>query len=102
MTAMKAIIMIILGLVLVNSTWAQGKSKESELSNTEAFSSKSGTLLKKEFIKIGDIKKVEVQVLHITDLTSNESISAIRLRYDTGSGYSRVKISSLDADEMQD
>ncbi len=98
---MKAIVVAVLSLMLVNNTWAQSQQKNPELSSYQAFSSKSGTLLRKEFIEIGHLKSVEVQVLRVTDLVANESASAIRLRYDTGSGYSSVKITSLDADEIE-
>ena len=96
---MKYIIVTILLSLVVNVTAAQAH-RAAELSNTEAFLAKAGTLLQKETLTVGKIKKVEVQVLHLTDLISSESISAIRLIYDTGSSYSRFSIAVLDADEI--
>jgi hypothetical protein len=97
---MKYLFSTCLCLILINSIQAQSISKASELSNTEQFSSKEGALLKREIIKVGNLKKAEVQVLHMTDLISSESLSAIRLKYETSGSYSRTKIAVLDSDEI--
>lgn len=97
---MKRLIIVALSLVLVNNTWAQSEPKEYKLSSTEAFSSKVGSLIQKEFVEVGILKKTQVQVVHLTDLISEESISAIRLVYKTSGTYSRTKIALLDSDEI--
>lgn len=97
---MKYLITTLLCLASINYAIAQGKTKDSNLSNAEVFSSKAGTLIQKEFVNVGSIKKAEIQVIHYTDMISYESISSVQLEYETGGTYSDTKIASLDSDEI--
>ena len=80
---------------------AQAPAKEKTQSNAEAFSSKAGTLMQKEFIEIGTIKKAKVQVLYYTDLISNTKTNALKFEYEVVSSYSTdTKAAILDVDEI--
>jgi len=95
----------ILTLALIVSGFAtfaqQPKAKEQETSNAEKFSERSGSLIQREFIDIGDIKKCELKVIHYTDLVSNQKTSALKFEYEYKSSYSSdTKAAVLDADEI--
>lgn len=95
----KIIPLILLTLMTLISLNAQ-TTKGEELSKAEVFSSKSGTLIEKEFLEVGTIKKAEIKVIKYKDLISGENVSSIRIEYETGGNYSATKIASLDADEI--
>lgn len=98
---MKNLLLVLLSFLAFNLSYGQTDSKEKELSNAEKFSSKSGTLIEKEFLDVGTLKKAEIKVIHYTDLISNESVSALRFEYEVASSYSSdTKVASLDADEI--
>lgn len=98
---MKKLLVVLISIMTFTASYGQTNTKEKELSNAEKFSSKSGTLIEKEFVDVGTLKKVEIKVIHYTDLISNESVSALRFEYEvTGSYSSDTKIASLDADEI--
>lgn len=80
---------------------AQAPAKEKEQSNAEVFSSKAGTLMQKEFVEIGTLKKAKVQVLYYTDLISNMKKSALKFELEVASTYSTdTKVAVLDVDEI--
>lgn len=75
--------------------------KDTEESKAEKFSGKSGTLMQKEFLDMGNIKKCEIKVIHYTDLISIEKTSALQFEYEYTSGYSSdTKSAVLDIDEI--
>lgn len=79
---------------------AQLKEKD-ERSKIEAFSLKTGSLIKKEFRSIGMSKKVEVKALTITDILSNVTINGVKLETEISKSYGSVSKSAfLDADEI--
>jgi hypothetical protein len=81
--------------------YAQTTTKEKELSNAETFSAQSGTLIQKEVVEIGTLKKAKVQVIYYTDLISNTKKSALKFEIDVVSSYSTdTKIAVLDVDEI--
>lgn len=97
---MKTPILLLTLTLLATVTFGQD-TKEAELSNAEKFSSKAGTLIKKEFVEVGVINKAEIKVIHYNDMISNESVSSVRFEYDVASSYSTdTKIASLDSDEI--
>ena len=63
----------------------------------EQFSERSGRLIQKEFIDIGVVKTVDVQVLRLTDLIDGTTTSGVRLSYTASND---VKTAFLDADEV--
>ena len=98
---MKRILLLSLLTAFTIQLNAQSASKEKEQSNAEAFSAKAGTLMQKEFIEIGTVKKAKVQVLYYTDLISNIKKSALKFEYDVVSSYSTdTKVAILDVDEI--
>ena len=79
----------------------QPKVNEQETSNAEKFSERSGSLIRKEFIIIGDLKKCELKVIHFTDLVSNQKTRALKFEYEYKSSHSSdTKAAILDADEV--
>lgn len=84
------------------STYAQQpKTKVQETSNAEKFSERSGSLIQKEIIDIGDIKKCELKVIFYKDLISNQKTSALKFEYEFKSSYSSdTKAAILDTDEI--
>jgi hypothetical protein len=90
-----------LALFLTTIAMTFGQSKEQELSNADKFSAKAGTLIQKEFLDVGTIKRAKIIVIHCKDLISNETVSAVRFEYEVASSYSTdTKIASLDSDEI--
>jgi hypothetical protein len=96
------ILIAILCLFLLSHPQVFGQEAEvKKLSNAELFSAKSGILIEKQFIDIGKIKGVKVQVLTLKDLNDGISTAALRLEYDYKSTYSiDTKVASLDSDEI--
>jgi len=98
---MKKLLFVLISILMFSVSYGQTDTKEKELSNAEKFSLKAGTLIQKEFIDVGTINKLKVQVIHYTDLVSNETVSSVRFEYEVASSYSTdTKIASLDADEI--
>jgi hypothetical protein len=76
-------------------------SSEKNQSNAEIFSSRSGTLIQKEFEDIGTIKKCKIQVAKYQDLINGLKSNAVRFEYEYHSTYtSDTKIATLDPDEI--
>lgn len=86
-----------MGLVVISNSFAQVKDKS--ISKTDEFSAKSGTLIKKTFIDISNIKGesgrnyCKIQVLNLTDLITTAKLSAVKFENDKRSN-------SVDADEL--
>ena len=98
---MKRILLLSLLTAFTIQLNAQSASKEKEQSNAEVFSSKAGTLMQKEFVEIGTLKKAKVQVLYYTDLISNMKKSALKFELEVASSYSTdTKVAVLDVDEL--
>lgn len=105
---MKKIMMMTLCLLLsvqqfsFAQTASVANAKHDEpTSNVEKFSNRSGTLMKKDFIDIGSLKKCEIKVNYFTDLIGGQKQSAVRFEYEYKSSYtSDTKIALLDADEI--
>ncbi len=96
-------VLILLLCISTFSIFAQGddKSKVKELSNAETFTSRSGSLIQKEFAPVGDVKKCKVELMKITDLNTKEILKAVRFEYDYRSQYSTdTKTALLDGDEL--
>ena len=99
---MKKVILFLL-LALSYNAFSQTKEKEKEQSNAEIFSNKAGTLIHKEFFRIGKLKSTEITVVHYLDLNTNDKETALKLTYEYHSSYSSssdTKIAVLDKDEV--
>lgn len=94
--------MLLLFLVFeFGSSILYSQVKEQNQSNAEKFSSKSGVLIKKEFLVIGTFKGVKIEVVYYTDLMNNIKQSAARLEYEVNVKYGDdTKITTLDTDEI--
>ena len=80
---------------------AQTQTVAREQSNIEKFSAKSGTLIEKQFVDIGNIREVKVQLLTITDMIVGSKASGVRMEYVASSRYtSDTKVTFLDSDEV--
>lgn len=70
-------------------------------SQTEEFSSQTGSLFQKEFVDVGRVKGLKIQIQRTTDLLSKRSVNGIRFEYDYVTSYgSDTKISVIDKDEI--
>lgn len=94
---MKTLASILLMLCLYNGLAAQDDAEKPTLSKAEEFSRKSGTLIQKEFIKVGAVKTIKFQVLKIKDLIAGTKTTALRMEYPAGS-YNLI--TEIDTDEM--
>ena len=97
----KNIITLIAAFMLCFQMYAQTPAKEKEQSNAEKFSAKSGTLMQKEFIEIGDVKNCKIKVIHFTDLITGIKQSGLKFGMEVASTYSTdTKSALLDTDEI--
>lgn len=100
---MKKILLILLGLVLSFSCYAQDTDDDKSKSVALEFLSNSGSLMRKEFIELGKIKGVKCQVLIITNVVTNKKVGCLRLEtqyYSSASRSSDSYIGTLDYDEI--
>lgn len=100
---MKNLKFLICVILCINTPKLYGQSTASpkEVSNAEKFSEKSGSLIQKEFIDIGSIKKCKVQITRFIDLINNQNTNAVRFEYRSIGSYSNDdKIAILDSDEI--
>lgn len=78
--------------------------QERQRGNAESFSRKSGTLMSKQFLPIGEIKSLKIQVVHYKDLINENREQAIRFEYEYYDSYlnqTETKLGSLDKDELE-
>jgi len=94
----KSLIIISVAFSLI--TFAQDLKKDLETTKSEKFSQRSGTLLQKDFIDLGNVAGTEVKVLKIKDLNNNESNSSVRFEKQGSGSYSDTYISAIDKDEV--
>lgn len=77
------------------------KVGEKEQSKIEQFSSRSGSIIEKQFVRVGSNKGVDVEIYRVTDLVTKSTLSGVRLSYTAVSSYSSdEKTAALDADEV--
>lgn len=97
---MKTLTSIIIGLLLSCFAYSQAKI-EKQTTAAEQFSATAGTLIEKQFVDIGKVKGVSVQIMKIKDLNTGVSKTALRFEYDYKSSYtSDTKVATLDLDEI--
>ena len=96
---MKKIVLALLAILLSTITIAQDQKINSNKSNAEIFSSKSGTLIEKTFQDIGKYNKIKLQVEKFTDMISGTSIKALRIE-ELGGFNTAIRNASLDVDEV--
>jgi hypothetical protein len=99
---MKKIKFILLSLFITSCIQSFGQDKVETQSKTKKFSENSGSLISKEFIDVGEFKKVKIKVIRLSDLISLKSIVSIRLETDITTKYSTdTKVATLDSDELK-
>jgi len=93
--------LILWALVLVPALAFGQDTKQAEVSNADLFSAQAGALIEKQFLTIGTVKGIEVNVLKITNLMTNTTTTALRFQYEVKGQYtSDTKIAVLDSDEL--
>lgn len=101
---MRKIALILALVTMTRVSFAQqvtNKAKEQEVSNAEKFSERAGTLVQKEFVNVGVLKKCDIQVAKFTDLIGGQKSSAVRFEYEYKGSYSSdTKVALLDEDEI--
>lgn len=100
---MKRFNLLLVVVMLYSFASAQTKPAQSneEKSKLETITLKTGALLKKEFIDAGTAGRVTVNVLKITDFSTNTTTSGIKLEAAITKTYgSSTKSCFLDADEV--
>jgi hypothetical protein len=101
---MKRYLFCIVIIIISHKSYCQESKnvqESHEKSKVETFSLKTGSLIKKEFIEVGTIKKVEIKSLKITDMLAKTSISGIKLETDIYKSYGNTtKSCFLDSDEI--
>ncbi len=81
--------------------FSQEKKSEKQTTQAEQFSSQAGTLIEKQFIDVGKVKGITIQVMKLKDLNSGTTKTALRFEYEYKSSYtSDTKIATLDLDEI--
>lgn len=80
----------------------QAYAQDEKPGRLEEITEKSGVLLKKEFHLMGKVKNIQVEVLTVTDLTSNHAVKLVRLEGNFLGIGSRINTKSgvLDKDEL--
>jgi hypothetical protein len=89
--------------ISIAQTTSPKNDAEKQQSKAEIFSERSGTLVQKQFIDIGNLKGAKIQVALYIDLISNQKTAAVRFEKDHYSSYSKstdTKIALLDPDEL--
>lgn len=84
--------------IIASSIFVFGQEKV--VSKADQFSSKSGTLFQKEYINIGKIRTLEIQVLKVTDLISGAKVSGLLFQFNSYDNYNHQYIAKLDLDEI--
>jgi len=82
------------------TTFSQDLKKDLEITKSDKFSQRSGTLLQKDFIDLGSVGGTEVKILKIKDLNNNESNSSVRFEKQGYGTYSDTYINAIDKDEV--
>lgn len=93
-------VLVMLMLVMPAIFYAQDK-KEAPTSKADDFSAQAGTLIEQQFVNVGTVKDLKIQVMIVKDLMSEKTVKALRIEAVVKTSYgSDTKIASLDADEI--
>ena len=99
---MKKYLVLLVTLMLSMTSFAQDSKKEFKSeSNSVEFMSKNGTFICKDFFDLPSVKKIEFQVLIMTDLVENTKMGCLRLITHYKASYgTETYIGTLDYDEI--
>ena len=82
---MKKQLLILAVIFISTASWGQEVQKQEKLlSKAEQFSARSGTLIQKEYLKIGKVQhlpSLSIEVVYYKDLNTNEKINALVINY---------------------
>lgn len=79
----------------------QPAPKEQLLCLAEQFGAQVGTLVERQLVEVGSVKRIEVKVLMLKDLIGGTIKKALQFEYEYASSYSQeTKIANLDPDEL--
>jgi hypothetical protein len=73
---------------------------QQSVSKADALENKPNTVVQKEYLKITTFKNVAIVVEYITDLTSNQKLSALDLEFSTSGENAETVSTMLDPDEV--
>jgi hypothetical protein len=94
----KMLILLLMGV----TTICQSQDKVSTISKGEEFSAQAGKLIEKQFLSIGKLKGLRIDVVKFKDLVSGATASTLRFEYDVKKTYTTdTKRASIDADEIE-
>lgn len=96
---MKQILIIIILIFLSERVLSQEKTQNAR-SQAEIFWTTPGRLIEKQFLIIGEVKGMSVQVLKMKDLNSGITMSALRFDRTSITG-TPTRIAILDSDEIE-
>jgi hypothetical protein len=98
---MKTKIITVTMTILMSITMIAQQKQEAPQSKAETFSQKSGTLIQKEFERMGFIAKCQFSVVTYTDLITQEKAKAVKIEHEHVGKYNTdTKIAVLDSDEL--
>ena len=99
---MKKYLILLITLMLSITSFAQGNAKDFKSeSNSLQFMSQNGSFIYKEFFDLPSVKKIEFQILIMTDLVDQEKMGCLRLKTQYKSNYGTTTyIGTLDYDEI--
>lgn len=98
---MKALIITLL-LAIPGTMWSQDKNQEKaeQLSEAEKVSGRAGSLVEVQFIDIGKVKGVEIELMTVKNLSDKTEVRAVKVSYTEPKQYATQKSSVLDKDEL--
>lgn len=98
MKPLTTILLLFIPVLLIG----QEAPRDKELSKAEAFSLKTGTLIKRTFEDIGNVNKVKLQILTFEDLLSGETMRGVKMEAEVSKSYGNsTKAAFLDPDEVE-
>lgn len=94
-------------LIAIQTAFCQNQSGANNTNNNgskvDQFLNVNGQLIEKEFTTIGEVKGLKVQVVHLTNQTTNEHISALVFVYvyaDPNTSQELTSTAYIDSDEV--
>jgi hypothetical protein len=91
---------LVLLLALVAPAVGISQDKTEPLSEAEKVSGKSGTLVEKQFVSVGKVKGVGVEIYIVKNLSDKTEVKGMRFSYTEPKQYATEKSAILDRDEI--
>lgn len=87
-------------IIFSNIIISQDQNSDSKQNKAEIFSTKSGTIIKKQYEDIGKYNRIKLQVVKFTDMISRVSVKALLFEEVSGLSNSAAHSVTLDVDEV--